>query len=201
MAKIKFTKNELKNQRDALERYRRFLPTLQLKKQQLQAEVRNVRAELDARREELSAARDELSKWQALFSELDDPAGRLGTPGIEKSYVNVVGVVAPVVGSVTFQRVRPDYFADPLWLGDGLDMLERLVRLELDIKALGERLERIQEELQVTTQRVNLFEKVKIPEAIDNIRRIRIFMGDEQTAAVARAKIAKGKAVAMEGFA
>lgn len=201
MAKIKFTKNELKAQRDALERYRRFLPTLQLKKQQLQAEVRNVRAELEAKQDDLAKARDELSKWRALFSELDDPAKYLGKPKIEKTLGNVVGVVVPVIESVTFQRVRPDYFTEPLWLEDGLDMLERLVRLELDITALGERIERIQEELQVTTQRVNLFEKVKIPEAIDNIRRIRIFMGDEQTAAVARAKIAKGKAMAMEGFA
>ena len=40
---------------------------------------------------------------------------------------------------------------------------------------------------------VNLFEKVKIPEAKENIRIIRIFMGDQQTAAVARSKIAKGK--------
>ncbi|MCM8760598.1 MAG: V-type ATP synthase subunit D, partial [Candidatus Omnitrophica bacterium] len=39
MAKIKYTKGELKKQRDALRQYRRYLPTLQLKKQQLQTEI------------------------------------------------------------------------------------------------------------------------------------------------------------------
>jgi V/A-type H+-transporting ATPase subunit D len=201
VAKIKFTKNELKNQRDALERYQRFLPTLQLKKQQLQAEVRTVRGELDDRKGELHKAKDDLSRWRALFSELDDPEQYLGAPDIEKAEVNVVGVVVPVIQAVRFKRVELDYFSEPMWLTAGLDMLERLVRLSLDIAALKERLELLEDELRVTTQRVNLFEKVKIPEARDNIRRIRIFMGDEQTAAVARAKIAKGKGVPMEGFA
>jgi len=40
MAKIKLTKNELKKQKDALKMFKRYLPTLILKKQQLQAEIR-----------------------------------------------------------------------------------------------------------------------------------------------------------------
>ena len=40
MAKIKYTKTEQKHQQDSLKQFQRFLPTLQLKKQQLQAEVR-----------------------------------------------------------------------------------------------------------------------------------------------------------------
>jgi V/A-type H+-transporting ATPase subunit D len=125
----------------------------------------------------------------------------LGVPKIEAARVNVVGVVVPVIQAVRFKRAELDFFAEPMWLTEGLDMLEHLVRLRLDLTALAERLERLRDELRVTTQRVNLFEKVKIPEARDNIRRIRIFMGDEQTAAVARAKIAKGKGEPMEGFA
>ena len=35
MAKVKLTKTALKQERDALKQYERFLPTLQLKKQQL----------------------------------------------------------------------------------------------------------------------------------------------------------------------
>ena len=42
MGKVKNTKTELKAQRDSLKRYRRYLPTLQLKKQQLQMEIRQV---------------------------------------------------------------------------------------------------------------------------------------------------------------
>ena len=67
-----------------------------------------------------------------------------------------------------------------------LDELRRVGLRVVRTRLLGE-------ELRTTTQRVNLFEKVKIPEAKENIRVIRIFMGDQQTAAVARSKIAKGK--------
>ena len=45
----------------------------------------------------------------------------------------------------------------------------------------------------MTTQRVNLFEKVKIPECRENIRRIGIYLGDMDTSAVVRSKIAKSK--------
>jgi V/A-type H+-transporting ATPase subunit D len=53
------------------------------------------------------------------------------------------------------------------------------------------------EELRLTSQRVNLFEKVMIPRTLDNIRVIRIALGDAQTAAVARAKLAKNKTVSV----
>ena len=48
-------------------------------------------------------------------------------------------------------------------------------------------------ERRLTSQRVNLFEKVKIPEAKENIRMISIYLGDQQTSAVVRGKIAKKK--------
>jgi V/A-type H+-transporting ATPase subunit D len=50
MANIKHTKNELKAQREALKRFQRYLPTLQLKKQQLQLEVRQLESQLEAER-------------------------------------------------------------------------------------------------------------------------------------------------------
>jgi len=51
----------------------------------------------------------------------------------------------------------------------------------------------LRKELSVTTQRVNLFEKVKIPEAQENIRLIKIYIGDQLSNAVGRSKIAKRK--------
>jgi V/A-type H+/Na+-transporting ATPase subunit D len=62
---------------------------------------------------------------------------------------------------------------------------------DLEIRILDEQIRRLGEELRITTQRVNLFEKVKIPEAQENIRRIGIYLGDQQTAQVVRGKIAK----------
>ena len=44
---IKLTKNEQKVQKDHLKQYQRYLPTLQLKKQQLQSVIMKTKAELE----------------------------------------------------------------------------------------------------------------------------------------------------------
>jgi V/A-type H+-transporting ATPase subunit D len=56
----------------------------------------------------------------------------------------------------------------------------------------------LRRELRITTQRVNLFEKVKIPEAEEAIRLIKIYIGDQMSNAVGRSKIAKRKIEELE---
>ena len=72
MAKIKLTKNELKIQRDALKRFERYLPTLQLKKQQLQMEVRQNRDDIAAMDAEMAALTERSKQVIALFSGNDN---------------------------------------------------------------------------------------------------------------------------------
>ncbi len=196
MPKIRLTKNELKTQRDALRRFQRYLPTLQLKKQQLQLEVRQRQdelAELDRRIREL---REKTAAWVRLFGEPNaartvDQAVRVAqwTTGTR----NVAGTDTPTFRELRFETAELDLFATPAWIDDAAETLRETARLVLHRQILEEQLERIRQELRITTQRVNLFEKVKIPETQDAIRRIRIYLGDQQTAAVGRAKIAKHK--------
>ena len=195
MANIKHTKNELKAQREALKRFQRYLPTLQLKKQQLQLEVRQLEARLEAERQ--AAARDQadLAKWVSLFAEPVEWENWLAVRAIRLGQGNIAGVAIPVLDGVDFERPVPDLFATPAWLDDGVDMLERRIRSHLELRVLAEQMRRLADELRTTNQRVNLFEKVKIPEARENIRVIRIFLGDQMTAGVARSKMAKAKAV------
>jgi len=56
---------------------------------------------------------------------------------------------------------------------------------------LEEQVALLAKELRTTTQRVNLFEKVKIPETKQNIKKISVYLGDQQVAAVVRGKISK----------
>lgn len=193
MAKIKYTKNELKAQRDALARFTRYLPTLQLKKQQLQMELRGLESQIEAKRGEEEKARADLASWVKLFSEDFDFEPYIQVEKIERSTGNIAGVAIPIFGNISFIDERPDLFETPAWVDSGIDLLHQLIRLRVERQILEEQHRLLSAELRTTSQRVNLFEKVKIPEAKENIRRIRIFMGDQQTAAVARSKIAKGK--------
>ena len=106
---------------------------------------------------------------------------------------NVAGVDIPVLENVDFQRKEYDLLSVPLWVDFGVLAVEKMVSLRVKQQILAKQLEAVREELRITTQRVNLFEKVKIPEAQENIRKIRIYIGDLQTAAVVIGKIAKDK--------
>lgn len=196
MAKIKHTKGELKTQREALRRYARFLPMLQLKKQQLQTELQTIDARRDAKLAEESALRTRLKGWIRLFAEPVDLAAFTRLVEVARSVNNVAGVAVPVFEGVRFARSAIDLFETPAWIDDGLDALEQTIGLKAEIDVLEEQRRLIAAELRITSQRVNLFEKVKIPECREHIRVIRIFLGDQQTAGVARAKIAKGRLAA-----
>ena len=193
--KIKYTRPELKNQRDMLARFERYLPTLKLKQQQLQMTVRDVRKEL--RQAETDARRAE-ERFGAYRRVLADRAGldveaAAEPQEVRTSTANVAGVRVPDFEDVTFRAPTYSLFATPAWVDGALSDLRDRNRLRARAGVLRDRYERLQRELTKIMQRVNLFEKVKIPETRDNIRRIRIHLGDAMTAAVCRAKIAKEK--------
>jgi len=193
MAKLKKTKNELKAQREALRRYERFLPTLELKKQQLQREVRRAETALRrcvARERELL---DGLRPWAGLLTTLADLDEYVRVEGVDLEMVNVAGVNVPVLAGVRAPTPAIDYFATPAWLDDAVAVLGELVRLRAEARVLERQRDLLGEELRLTSQRVNLFEKVMIPAAREAIRVIRIALAEEQTAAVGRAKIAKAQ--------
>ena len=64
---IKLTKNELKKQKDNLKQFERYLPTLQLKKQQLQTVIMKIRADLAQKEEERLQMIGDLDDWVAVF--------------------------------------------------------------------------------------------------------------------------------------
>lgn len=193
---LKRTKSELRIQRDSLKRFQRYLPTLQLKKQQLQSELRQV----EIMREDLEAEQDkvrrELQSWLALFSEEIPLADWIQVKRMDIGQQHIAGVDVPVLNHFELEQTCPDRFSQPVWVDDGLAALQKEVefRIRLEILQMQETL--IEAELRTTSQRVNLFEKVKIPECKDNIRIIRIALGDEQVAGVARGKLAKRKSEA-----
>ena len=193
MAKLKKTKNELKAQREALRRYERFLPTLELKKQQLQREVRRVEVALRECAVQEDALLERLRPWVKLLSLPPDLGDYVRLEAIEQDTANVAGVSVPVLVRSRFAEPEIDYFDTPPWLEDAIAALSEFTSIRAGHRVLKRQKELLGEELRITAQRVNLFEKVMIPRADDNIRIIRIALGDAQTAAVARAKLAKRK--------
>jgi V/A-type H+-transporting ATPase subunit D len=193
VAKIKFTKNELKRQKDALKRFLRYLPTLMLKKQQLQMEIRKIEAEAAKLKGQRQASFRRIERWVAVFGEEVGLPELLRVKALETDTGNIAGVDIPVFRHIEFEQSTYDLFVLPLWVDAALEAVRELGTLDARIGVLEKQAELLGEELRITSQRVNLFEKVKIPETRENIRTIQIYLGDEQTAAVVRGKIAKKK--------
>jgi len=192
MAKIKLTKNELKKQKDSLKMYKRYLPTLILKKQQLQAEIRLTEIRIQELMEQKKLLDDLFKSWIAVFGETG-----FFTPEILKivevktTQGNIAGVSIPIFKGADFEVSHYDLISTPLWLDMAVEKLKEVFLLDLEAQVVEEQRRRLSHELRITTQRVNLFEKVMIPQTKGNIKKIQVYLGDQQTAAVVRGKIAK----------
>lgn len=194
MAKIKLTKNEQKAQKDSLKMYQRYLPTLTLKKQQLQTEIRTIDAKAKAVREQRVQLEKEFKVWISVFGEENAFTPDMVTVrNIKKGIGNIAGVNIPVYEGAEFSRGDYDLYATPLWIDLAADRMEKALSLDLEASVLDEQVRLLSRELRTTTQRVNLFEKVKIPEAKQNIKKISVYLGDQQVSAVVRSKISKKK--------
>ena len=193
MAKIKYTKNELRRQKSDLKRFRRYLPTLILKKQQLQLEIMKLHHKTEELQSAISKLRASVNEWVDLFAEEVGIKELIALDSVVTAQENIAGIDIPVFERAEFKTKEYDLLTTPLWIDFGIDAIKRLSTLKLELLVFEKQIALISEELRVTTQRVNLFEKVKIPEARENIRRINIVLGDMQTAAVVTGKIAKRK--------
>ena len=198
---VKLTKNEQKKQKDQLKQFQRYLPTLQLKQQQLQSVIREAEKEISRLKEEQRKAIESLSGWIAVYAGNtafpdDRSIGNLiKVERIEKDNENIAGVTVPVFRRLVFQDLKYDLRYYPLWVDKALVALRDIAKYDALVKTLQEKIDLLAKELRTTVQRVNLFEKVKIPEAKENIRIISIYLQDQQTSAVVRGKIAKRKLV------
>ncbi|MBQ2631329.1 MAG: V-type ATP synthase subunit D [Kiritimatiellae bacterium] len=202
MARVKLTKTELKAQNDALKRFQRFLPMLLLKKQQLQGEIAGITAKAEETRARERAVREDLGRWVGLFATAEEElAGLVKVKGVKTGTANIAGVTIPTFESVDTEVREIDPWATPAWIDNAVEATTKVLTLQCERAIYEEQRRLVAEELQQTSQRVNLFEKVKIPDCREAIRVIKRALGDEQTAAVTRGKIAKGRSQREEASA
>lgn len=191
--KVKLSQGELKRIRDALRQYERYLPTLQLKKQQLQLEIVNLQNAMKGVTKALAEKKGSARVWAGLLIEYPAIVEWLTPVRVVTSRKNVAGVDLPLFERAEFGPAEYDLFLTPPWVDRALVELREIVSLLQEERVVGEGIVILNQELRITTQRVNLFEKVKIPEAKEAIRLIKIHLGDQMTNAVGRSKIAKKK--------
>lgn len=193
MIKIRLTKNELKKQKDFLKRFRRYLPMLILKKKQLQLEIIKIQKIIKTLAGEMDVLRKSIISWVDVFAEKMPIEEHLRLKKINTEEGNVAGIDLPLFIGVEFEQKAYDLMFTPLWVDKAIEVIKETITLKAKLLISHKQIEILKEELRIATQRVNLFEKIKIPESQENIRVIQIYLGELQTAGVVRGKIAKAK--------
>lgn len=195
MAEIKLTKSELRSQQTRLGQLVKYLPTLQLKKAMLQAEVNEARLEIVQLESAFQQRQAAVEAFSGLLSDTAalDPVQATKIAQVNKRYENIAGVEVPFYESITFAEYTYSLFETPPWVDGAILGLRALVEAHTHIEVVKEKKAALEKELREVAIRVNLFEKILIPRAIKNIKRIKVFLGDQQLAAVSQAKVAKSK--------
>ncbi|MGD8911956.1 MAG: V-type ATP synthase subunit D [Candidatus Thiodiazotropha sp.] len=194
MARLALSKSSLSVQNRRLKTFERYLPSLDLKRRQLIAERAKAARAIEATEAEITELRRLVEEGLPMGSNEEVNIENLvHIVRVELGEENVMGVRLPLVKEVELKRADYSLLAKPEWVDNFAWRMEEMLQLRLRIQVEQRRLALLDEAVRTITQRVNLFDKVLIPQARDNIRRIQIFLADGERAAVVRAKIAKGK--------
>jgi V/A-type H+/Na+-transporting ATPase subunit D len=195
VAQIKLTKNELRQLQVRLGQLNKYLPTLKLKKAMLQFEVGLARNESNELQKK-SVEAQEKARAAAVLLDLQGYFNPLKAASVEKCQIrreNIAGVEIPMFESISFESHEYTLMDTPIWMESMIMTIRRWREMQARDYVAREKLKALEKELHDVSIRVNLFEKVLIPRAKNSIKRIKIFLGDQELAAVGRAKVAKSK--------
>jgi V/A-type H+-transporting ATPase subunit D len=194
MARVSLSKSQLRREKESLVSYRRYLPALDLKRQQLMGERVRARNAVAASLGNVETAAAEAGAAIPMLADKRIDVDGLVTLGnIKLGTQNIAGVRLPVVETIDVIRKPYGRMVRPHWVDTFVDRMAGAIKLNIEVGVAKKRLELIEAAVIKVTQRVNLFDKVLIPQAEANIRRILVYLGDAERAAVVGAKIAKGK--------
>jgi V/A-type H+/Na+-transporting ATPase subunit D len=191
---VALSKSSLQQQRDKLRLFERFLPSLELKRQQLTAEYKKaVQALAESEQGAERANRSLTALLPILGSAPMKLSGLVRVRRVDLVDENILGLRLPTLRVVEFDEAGYSLLSTPFWLDDLVACLKDVATYRLRLQVFRERVGRMQGAVRRVSQRVNLFEKVLIPNARRDIARIRVFLSDVERAAVVTSKIAKAK--------
>lgn len=194
MAKLALNKTTLNREGRRLKSFRQFVPALDLKRKQLLAARQETKALLQRSQQGLSELHQQVAeKLPMLAGSKIDIGNLLQVKRVEVEYINLVGLELPELSGFDVDIDQYSRLVLPHWVDNVLLLQQRALKLQVEMQIYQKRLQLLEQGLRKTTQRLNLFDKVLIPEAQANIRKIRIALSDAERAGVVRAKIAKNK--------
>ena len=192
MAKLTLSKSGLQKQREDMNLYERVLPSLDLKRMQLSAELKRARQQLADAEAEVEKLNKRVAQQLPMLANRDiDVSGLVQVESFQIEEENLVGVKLPALVEVKCTVKPYSMLAKPHWVDMLVDQLKQMIEQKTRVQVAAERVRLLEKAERRVTQRVNLFDKILIPTAKENIKKIQIYLADAERAAVVRSKLTK----------
>ena len=186
--KFQYNKTALQNLRRQLAIREKALPTLKSKEAALRLEVRKITAEIELLKEEYEKLVKQNQNFNGFWTEFPNI---VKIKKINSTLKNIAGVKVQILSDIDFAIENISLFNMPSWIRLAIDMFERLMTIQVKIEMTEERLNALAYARKKTTQKVNLYEKVQIPEYKAATLKIKRYMEDEENLSKSSQKIVK----------
>ena len=193
--KFQYNKTALQNLRRQLTIREKALPTLKSKEAALRLEVRKITAEIELLKEEYQKLVKENQNYNGFWTEFPEI---VKIKKINSEQKNIAGVKVAILSDIDFAIENVSLFNMPSWIRLAISMFERLMTIQVKIEMTEVRLNALAYARKKTTQKVNLYEKVQIPEYKTAIIKIKRYMEDEDNLSKSSQKIVKERNRAKE---
>lgn len=193
--KFQYNKTALQNLRRQLSIREKALPTLKSKEAALRLEVRKITAEIELLKEEYQALVKQNQNYNGFWTEFPEV---VKIRNVNSEQKNIAGVKVSILTGIDFDIENVSMFNMPSWIRLAINMFELLMTLQIKIEMTEARLNALAYARKKTTQKVNLYEKVQIPEYKTAIIKIKRYMEDEENLSKSSQKIVKERNRAKE---
>jgi len=190
--RIRLNKVSLREQKQKMAMYERFLHALEARKQQLIMQLAVIRTNILVQRELMETMLADIRSWASLYWDVGKILRYyIAIREIRCVSRNVAGLKIREFKEVIFDDPGYSLFRTPFSFDTILKKTRDAISLREGIKILEEQEQVLLEGFRKTSQRINLYEKRLIPQCREAIRRISVYLQDQQAAAVGVAKVAK----------
>ncbi len=167
------------------------LPTIRSKESALRFEIKKLGVTLENEKQLLAEELNKLKPFETMWKEWD--VDLISVTNIITHKQKFAGVAFPVLTKVEFDIKSFSPLAYPLWLLEGVQLMQMLVHKKINLDVLQQQMNILISERKKTTQKLNLYEKVQIPELEEAKRKIKRYMEDEDNLAKSSQKLLKNK--------
>lgn len=186
--KIQYNKSAIQQYKKQLEIREKALPTLQSKETALRMEVKKSKQALESKQKQVEEEMKKLENMDRFWVEFPE---LIQIKNAEVKIRNIAGVRIPLLASVNYEVADYALFSQPAWIPTGVDILKKIIRLRVEIKITERQFQILNLARKKTTQKVNLYEKVQIPQYQNAMRMVKRFLEDKENLSKAAQKLVK----------